>query len=188
MPRSRTWPAWPGRLGRDAALDVGYTAARALLVNPVTGGTLADASQAAYQEGLVSLIRVGPLGGLPGAAKLDRIRFLDPADRQDGLRVTLRWEAIGVTGGLFPVLDGDFTLTPAGEDAVRLALAGVYRPPGRRSSAGCRHCQPRSRARHDNTASHGGPHPVQVARLARSADRAARATRSLEPSSRHDVA
>jgi hypothetical protein len=32
-------------------------------------------------------------------------------------------------GGLFPVLDGDFRLTPAGADAARLALAGVYRPP-----------------------------------------------------------
>lgn len=43
--------------------------------------------------------------------------------------MTLRWEATGPAGGLFPVLDGDSTLTPAGEDAARLALAGVYRPP-----------------------------------------------------------
>jgi len=34
-----------------------------------------------------------------------------------------------VTGGLFPVLDADITLTPAGEQTTRLALAGVYRPP-----------------------------------------------------------
>ena len=106
------------------------------LVNLVTSGALADASRAACPEGLGSLIRVGPLGDLPGAAKLVRISFLDPADRQDGVRVTPRWEATGLAGGLFPVLDGDFTLLPAGKDAAWLALAGACRPTlGRREPA-----------------------------------------------------
>jgi hypothetical protein len=34
-------------VARDVTLDVGYAAARARLVNLVTGGALADASQAA---------------------------------------------------------------------------------------------------------------------------------------------
>jgi hypothetical protein len=99
----RAWPGTPSGcdaermfVARDVALDIGYAAARARLVNLVTSGPLDDAS--AYQQGLGRLIRVGPLGDLPG-------------------------------GRLFLVLDGDFTLTPAGEDAARLALAGVYRPP-----------------------------------------------------------
>ena len=112
-------------VARDVPLDVGYAAARPAAGKLVTSGALADASRAACPEGLGSLIRVGPLGDLPGAAKLVRISFLDPADRQDGVRVTPRWEATGLAGGLFPVLDGDFTLLPAGKDAAWLALAGA---------------------------------------------------------------
>ena len=41
----------------------------------------------------------------------------------------LRWEATGITGVLFPVLDADISLSPAGEEATRLALVGAYRPP-----------------------------------------------------------
>ena len=78
-------------------------------VNLVTSGALDDASQAAYQQGLGSVIRVGPLGGLPAAAKLVRISFLDPADRQDGLRVTLRWEPTGPAGGCGGACDGSTT-------------------------------------------------------------------------------
>jgi hypothetical protein len=40
----------------------------------------------------------------------------------------LRWEATGPAGRLFPVLDADITLMPAGEQT-RLVLAGSYRPP-----------------------------------------------------------
>ena len=43
--------------------------------------------------------------------------------------LSLRWEAAGAGGGLFPVLDADLTLAPYGESATLLALAGVYRPP-----------------------------------------------------------
>jgi hypothetical protein len=41
----------------------------------------------------------------------------------------LRWEATGPGGRLFPALDADITLTPAGEHATLLGLAGCYRPP-----------------------------------------------------------
>ena len=119
-------------IAQDVMLDVAFAAARARLVNLVTGNTLTGASQAAYEDGLASQIRVG----LPGASKLVRVRFLDPADRDDGIAVGLRWEATGVTGVLFPVLDGDITLTPAGQQTTRLALAGVYRPPLGRLGAG----------------------------------------------------
>lgn len=75
------------------------------------------------------MIRVGPLGNVPGAGKLARVSFLEPADRDGLLQAGLRWEATGIAGDLFPVLDGDFTLAPGGAGAARLALAGVYRPP-----------------------------------------------------------
>ena len=44
-------------------------------------------------------------------------------------RQSRRWEATGPGGRLFPALDADIWLTPAGEHAARLSLAGVYRPP-----------------------------------------------------------
>ena len=43
--------------------------------------------------------------------------------------LALRWEATGPGGRLFPALDADMSLTPAGEHSTRLSLAGVYRPP-----------------------------------------------------------
>ncbi len=45
------------------------------------------------------------------------------------MSVGLRWEAAGSTGGMFPVLDATITISPAGEETARLALAGSYRPP-----------------------------------------------------------
>jgi hypothetical protein len=44
------------------------------------------------------------------------------------MSVALRREATGATGRLFPVLDADISLSPAGEHTARLALAGSYRP------------------------------------------------------------
>ena len=113
---------------RDLQLALSFESARARLVSLVRDGALAGASHAAYEAG-IAVIRVGPLGNVPGAGKLVRVRFLDPADRSGLLQVGLRWEATGIAGDLFPVLDGDLTLTPAGAGTARLVLAGVYRPP-----------------------------------------------------------
>jgi hypothetical protein len=113
---------------RDLRLALSFEAGRARLVNLLRDGGLAGASHAAYAAGL-AVIRVGPLGNVPGASKLVRVRFLDPADHDGLLQVGLRWEATGIAGDLFPVLDGDLTLTPAGAGTARLVLAGVYRPP-----------------------------------------------------------
>jgi hypothetical protein len=43
--------------------------------------------------------------------------------------LTLRWEATGFGGGLFPALDADITLSPAGSQECTLAIDGAYRPP-----------------------------------------------------------
>ena len=48
----------------------------------------------------------------------------------------LRWEAAGAAGGLFPVLDANITISPAGDGAARLTVAGSYRPPLGRLGAG----------------------------------------------------
>lgn len=103
--------------------------ARARLAKLVAEGGLHGSSQAAYEDGFASLIRVGPFGSVRGASKLVRVRFLEPADRGDTLTLGLRWEATGLTSGLFPVLDGDISVGPAGGQATRLVLIGSYRPP-----------------------------------------------------------
>lgn len=114
---------------RDLRLELNFETARARLVNLIRGGALAGVSHAAYDAGIAAVIRVGPLGNVPGAGKLVRVSFLDPVDHDGLLQVGLRWEATGIASELFPVLDGDLTLTEAGSGSASLALAGVYRPP-----------------------------------------------------------
>ena len=57
------------------------------------------------------------------------MQFRHLATREDSASWALRWEARGTTGNLFPVLDANITLTPAGEKATVLAVSGSYRPP-----------------------------------------------------------
>ncbi len=118
------------------ALGIGFRPAQARLANLVQGSGLSGASEAAYQAGLTSVIRVGPFGDVPGASKLVLVRFLDPRFHAEAMTVGLRWEATGLSGGLFPVLDADLSLAPNGGQQTRLALAGAYRPPLGRFGAG----------------------------------------------------
>lgn len=113
----------------ELTLEIGFPAAQARFVNLVRQGGLNGASRAAYADELSAVIRVGPFGGAVGASKLVRVRFLDPVCRGEVMTLALRWEATGVTGSLFPVLDADITLAPVGCQATRLALAGSYRAP-----------------------------------------------------------
>jgi hypothetical protein len=83
----------------------------------------------AYHAGLVKLIRVGPLGSVPWISKLVRVYTRDLVSRDGTAVLTVRWEATGSAGGLFPALDADITLSPDGKDTSRLTLDGVYRAP-----------------------------------------------------------
>ncbi len=113
----------------EVPLDLSFPAAAARFANLARGGLLTRASQGAYGDGLTGLVRVGPLGAVPGMSKLVKEQFLDVVTRGEAAVLALRWEATGPGGRLFPALDADIWLTPAGEHAARLSLAGVYRPP-----------------------------------------------------------
>ena len=102
--------------------------AHSRLVTLMQGDWLRKASDEAYQRGADDLLRVGPLGGKPGTSRLVRVQFTDPAYSEDAMRVGLRWEAIGMTGALFPALDADIVLSSDG-DRTRATLTGTYRPP-----------------------------------------------------------
>jgi hypothetical protein len=109
-------------------LDLAFDAARVRLANLIHESTLLAASRHAYGEGQ-AVVRVGPLGDAPGLSKLVEVRFRDLVTRDDSAVLTLRWEASGAGGGLFPALDADLTLSPAGDHACVLRLDGAYRPP-----------------------------------------------------------
>jgi hypothetical protein len=112
----------------DRVLAIAIGDARPRLARLVRDGSLSETSYSAYQGGLDQL-RVGPLGELPGASRLVRVRMLNPVYRDDTMTVGLRWEAIGITGRLFPVLDADISLSPQAGGFTRLAVTGCYRPP-----------------------------------------------------------
>ena len=135
-------------VARDVLLDVAFELARPRLVTLAGSRALVDASQVAYQEGLArpvrsSPVRSGPAGpgpAGPGSAgpgggpaqpspgpQLARVRSLAPVERADTVTVGLRWEARGVSAGLFPVLDADITLAAASEQTTTLTLSGVFR-------------------------------------------------------------
>lgn len=113
----------------EISVNTPFEVAQRRLTDLTRGGLLGTASEDAYDSGLTSLIRVGPLGAAPGMSKLVRVRSRDPVRHGDRLVLTLRWEAAGSGGGLFPALDADITLAPAEGGGCLLALDGAYRPP-----------------------------------------------------------
>lgn len=113
----------------DQLLRVSLSVAQTRLVNLASRDGLGHASQHAYENGLEHVIRVGPLGDVPGVSKLVRVSFVEPVYHEGGMTLGLRWEATGITGGLFPVLDGDLTLTRVDDDMTQLRLVASYRPP-----------------------------------------------------------
>lgn len=119
----------------QATIDLPFEAAAARLGHLVRWGAIHSASDTAYEGGSELLLRVGPFGDLPGLSKLVRVRVLAPVRHDATVTVTLRWDATGAAGELFPVLDGDLTLTPEGTDRSRLELVASYRPPLGRAGA-----------------------------------------------------
>jgi hypothetical protein len=116
-------------ISQHQLLQVSLDVAQTRLVNLASRDGLSRASQHAYEGGLDLVIRVGPLGDMPGISKQVRVSFVDPVYHEDAMTLGLRWEATGVAGGLFPVLDGNLTLTRVDVDTTQLALIASYRPP-----------------------------------------------------------
>ena len=116
-------------ISAEVRLDVGFNAAQVRMANLIRGGLLRRACDDAYHDLGAGLARVGPLGTAPGQARLVAVRFTDMAVHEDFAVVAIRWEATGPGGALFPALDADLKLTPAGDEATMLAVSGAYRPP-----------------------------------------------------------
>ena len=115
----------------EMGLDLSFPAAAARLANLARGGPLTRVSEGAYGDGLTGLVWVGPTGAgaVPGVSRLVQVHVRDVVTGGEGAVLALRWQATGPGGRLFPALDADMSLTPAGEHSTRLSLAGVYRLP-----------------------------------------------------------
>jgi hypothetical protein len=112
-------------VGDEVHLEVGFAVARERLRQLAEGGRLLGTAEDAYDRGIIGLERVG----VPGLSKLVRVQVRELAWTDQSVGLAIRWEATGPGGGLFPVLDADLTMAPAGEQATILTLAGAYRPP-----------------------------------------------------------
>jgi len=116
-------------VGHQVLVNVGIGVARIRLANLVHDGLLVIASRDAYGGAVTGLARVGPLGSVPWLSKLIQVQARDLVIGEGPAVLTLRWQATGPGGALFPVLDADIRLAPAGDRAVMLRLDGAYRPP-----------------------------------------------------------
>jgi hypothetical protein len=110
----------------ETSLEISFAVARERLAQLAQSDVLLSSSEDAYShETATDIMRVGA-GGL---SKLVRVQVHELAWTGTSAGLAIRWEATGPGGGLFPVLDADIRLAPAGERATLLTLAGSYRPP-----------------------------------------------------------
>jgi hypothetical protein len=113
----------------EAQLAVTFTAAEVRLAELASRGWLPSASEVAYVAGTANLEKRAAPGSVAAMSRLVRVHFRELIARRDSAGLALRWEAAGPGGGLFPALDADLMLSPAGEQATTLVLAGAYRVP-----------------------------------------------------------
>jgi hypothetical protein len=114
-------------VGDHILIDVCPDSAGRQLERLARDGVLLSASEYAYGTGLTGLVESAGLAA--GMSRLAGIRLGDLVETEGCARLWLRWEAIGPDGTLFPALDADLTLSPAGANTTVLTLAGVYRLP-----------------------------------------------------------
>jgi hypothetical protein len=120
-------------IGAEIRLDLGFDAVQATLADLVRGGLLRRASSGAYDEWQACLAQFGPWVTALDMCRLVQVLVRDMVTHPDCGTWTMRWEVTGPGGPLFPALDADIKLTPAGVDATVLAVRAAYRPaPGGR--------------------------------------------------------
>ena len=119
----------------EFGLNAGFPTARQRLSRLARTDHLTEVSGCAYKSGLVGLSCTGAPDAEQRRPKLVRVFVRDLVAHDESAVLTLRWQATMPGGGLFPALDADITLTPAGEGRSLLTLDGAYRPPsGQRAS------------------------------------------------------
>jgi len=120
-------------IGDQVQLNIGFAAARTRLGNLASCGVLLGASEHAYGETITGLAEAG---SAPGASQLAGVRPGEITETCGTAQLPVHWEATTGDGNLFPALDADLTLTPAGDQTTVFALTGVFRPPPGLADAG----------------------------------------------------
>jgi hypothetical protein len=113
----------------ESKLHICFATTRARLAALTRDGGLTSVSARAYGEGFIGLARTGPFGPMRGLSRLVMVHFGAWVDGDGSATLPLRWQATGPSGGLFPALDANITLTPDGEESTMIRLDGAYRPP-----------------------------------------------------------
>lgn len=121
-------------IGDHVLLSIGFAAARTRLGNLAGGGVLLGASEHAYGETITGLADAA--GSVAAVPRLAGVRPGDITETRGRAQLPVHWEVTARGGTLFPVLDADLTLTPAGAASTVLALTGVFRPPPGLADAG----------------------------------------------------
>ena len=114
-------------VGDEVLLEVSFAVACERLTQLTESGALITTSEDSYSRESGVLTRVGAIG----LSRLVRVQVRELPRTERSAGIALRWEAVGPGGGLFPVLDADVRLTPAGEHVTLLSMAGRT---GRRSA------------------------------------------------------
>src|SRR6266516_5638026 len=114
-------------VGDHIVMDVCLDSAKCQLKRLAGDSVLLGASEYAYGTGITGLAEAAELAA--GMSRLVGVRPGDLVEIGGCARLWLRWEAIGSDGALFPALDADLTLSPAGQNTTVLRLAGGYRLP-----------------------------------------------------------
>jgi hypothetical protein len=113
----------------EVMLSMSFAQARTRLAVLGHGGWLRGPSEPGLRGGAGRADPGGAVQRALGASRLVRVHLLEPVPRDDAVVLPLRWEATGVAGRLFPVLDADLVLTPGGGERSTLELTGAYRLP-----------------------------------------------------------
>jgi hypothetical protein len=121
-------------VGDRVALSVGFHAARTRLRILAQGGMLLRSSEAAYGEGITTLMELA--GPAAGPTRLADVCLEDLTETEDCAHIALQWEAIAADGKLFRALHADLMLVPAGDQITVLSLVGAYWPPPGPAGAG----------------------------------------------------
>ena len=108
----------------EVLVAASFDAARSRLARLAESSELVLTSQVAYDHGIELTARVGTAG----LSKLVRVQASELAEAA-GSGLAIRWQATGLGSSLFPVLDADVRLSPAGDHVTLLTLTGTYRPP-----------------------------------------------------------
>ena len=120
--------------GHRVVLDVSFGAGRARLGILARDGVLLRACHTAYSQGIASLAQSA--GPVAVRSQLAEVRLAGRVNTDHCARLALRWQALAADGTVFPVVEADLMLTPAGEEITLLAVAGTYRLQPGRAGAG----------------------------------------------------